>query len=64
MVDVFECLNILEYRGTFDYDIEISIVSNDNDNDYGTNVGMNYAFKLYSRFPMMLELWNIENDVE
>lgn len=38
MVDVFERLNILEYRGTFDYDIEISIVSNDNDNDYGTNI--------------------------
>lgn len=29
-----------------------------------SNVGMNYAFKLYSRFPMMLELRNIENDIE
>lgn len=62
-------LNTLEYRGTliirvYIYILKFQLFRIDNDNYGRFEYGMNYAFKLYSRFPMMFELWNIQNDIK
>lgn len=58
---------MLEYRGIrwlYVHILKFQLFRIDNDNCGRFEYGMNYAFKLYSRFPMMFELWNIQNDIK